>query len=215
MLSQGTERLLDVYCEKNAAVAAVREPLRESVALLCDCFERGGKLLICGNGGSCADADHIVGEFAKAFKLDRPLMGSLTSALQRQGADGVLLAKRLQGGWPAINLGAHSALLTAIVNDVGGEYIYAQQTAVYGRTGDVLLGISTSGNSRDVLYAGLVANAKGMKTIGLTGKSGGEMKNQFGILLRADAETTEDIQDIHSVIYHAICACVEYQSWGE
>ena len=98
---------------------------------------------------------------------------------------------------------------------MGGEYIYAQQTAVYGREGDVLLGISTSGNSKDVLYAGLVAKAKGMKTIGLTGKSGGEMKNQFDLILRAESEITEDIQDIHSAIYHAICACVEQQNWGK
>lgn len=215
MLNAGTERLLDAYCGKNAAVAAVREPLRECIALLCDCFESGGKLLICGNGGSCADADHIVGELVKAFKLDRPLMPSLAGALRRQGPDGALMAEQLQSGWPVINLGAHSALLTAIVNDMGGEYIYAQQTAVYGREGDILLGISTSGNSKDVLYAGLAARAKGMRTIGLTGKSGGGMEDQFDILLHADAEVIEDIQDIHSAIYHAICACVEYQSWGK
>lgn len=215
MLNAGTEKLLDAYCGKIAAAAAIREPLLKCIALLCDCFDSGGQLLICGNGGSCADADHIVGELVKGFKLDRPLAEPFAKALRAQGHDGILLAERLQNGFPVINLAAHSALLTAIVNDLGGEYIYAQQTAVYGRKGDILLGISTSGNSRDVLYAGLAAKAKGMQTIGLTGKSGGEMERQFDILLHADAEITEDIQDIHSAIYHAICACVEYQFWGE
>lgn len=215
MLREGTERILDAYCAKSAAVAAIREPLQECIELLCACFERGGQLLVCGNGGSCADADHIVGELVKAFKLDRPLPEPCVKALQGQGSDGALLAEHLQGGLPAINLAAHSALLTAVVNDMGGEYIYAQQTAAYGREGDILLGISTSGNAKDVLYAGLVAKAKGMKTIGLTGKNGGKMENQFDILLHADAETTEYIQDIHSAIYHAICACVEYQCWGK
>ena len=215
MLKEGTERVLDTYCEKNAAVAAVREQLRECIALLCGCWESGGQLLVCGNGGSCADADHIVGELVKAFKLDRPLTEPCVKGLREQGTDGVLLAEHLQGGLPAINLAAHSALLTAVVNDLGGEYIYAQQTAIYGRKGDVLLGISTSGNAKDVLYAGLVARAKGMKTSALTGANGGEMEKQFEIILRADAKTTEDIQDIHSVIYHAICACVEYQCWGD
>lgn len=215
MLKEGTGRVLDACCEKNAAVAVIREPLQECIALLCKCFEKGGQLLICGNGGSCADADHIVGELVKAFKLDRPLAQPLAKALWEQGSDGVLLAEHLQGGLPAINLGAHNALLTAVVNDMGGEYIYAQQIAAYGREGDVLLGISTSGNAKDVLYAGLAARAKGMKTIGLTGKSGGKMDNQFDIILHADAEATECIQDIHSAIYHAICACVEYQCWGK
>lgn len=215
MLIQGTEKLLDAYCEKSTAVAAIRKPLRECVALLCDCFGSGGQLLVCGNGGSCADADHIVGELVKAFKLDRPLAEPLAEALRGQGPDGMLLAQRLQGGLPAINLAAHSALLTATVNDLGGEYIYAQQTAVYGREGDVLLGISTSGNSKDILHAGLVAKAKGMKTIALTGKNSGKMEKLFDVILHAEAEATEDVQNIHSAVYHAICACVEYQSWGE
>ena len=106
-------------------------------------------------------------------------------------------------------------MMTAVVNDMGGEYIYAQQVAAYGREGDVLLGISTSGNAADVLHAGLVAKAKGMKTIGLTGRTGGKMEEQFDQMLHADSTVTEEIQDIHSAIYHAICAAVEYQCWGD
>lgn len=193
----------------------IMKPLQQCVDLLCDCFEQGGQLLVCGNGGSCADADHMVGELVKAFRLKRPLTVPLAMALQEQGHQGKLLAEILQGGFPAINLGAHSSLMTAVVNDMGGEYIYAQQVAAYGREGDVFLGISTSGNAMDILYAGIVAKAKRMKTIGFTGKTGGKMKEQFDLLLHADSIVTEEIQDQHSMIYHAICAAVEYQFWGD
>jgi len=215
MLKTGTEKILHTYCEKDPALAGMQEPLRKSVNLLRDCFARGGQLLVCGNGGSCADADHIVGELVKAFKLKRPLAGPLAQALREQGLQGDSLAEHLQGGLPAINLGAHSSLMTAVVNDMGGEYIYAQQVAAYGRKGDILLGISTSGNAADVLHAGAVARAKGMATIGLTGRTGGRMEEQFDLVLHADSIATEDIQDRHSTIYHALCAAVEYECWGD
>ena len=215
MLKTGTENILHTCCEKNPVITRTKEPLRECVRLLCDCFESGGQLLVCGNGGSCADADHIVGELVKAFKLKRPLKAPLLITLQGQGHQGELLARNLQGGLPAINLGAHASLMTAVVNDLGGEYIYAQQVVAYGRVGDVLLGISTSGNAVDVLHAGLVAKAKGMKTIGLTGETGGKMEEQFDLVLHAGSIVTEDIQDQHSSIYHVICAAVEYQCWGD
>jgi len=214
MLREGTEALLDAYCQKSETAAAIHAPLRECAELLCECFKRGGQLLVCGNGGSCADADHIVGELVKAFRLERPLTVPLARALQEQGPDGTLLAEHLQGGIPAINLGAHASLLTAMVNDVGGEYIYAQQVAAYGRAGDILMGISTSGNSLNVLNAGRTAKAKGMHTLGLTGRTGGQMKRLFDSVICAPADSTEDVQDIHSKIYHALCACVEYELWG-
>lgn len=215
MLKSGTEKIIHTYCESYPFIEKISQPLRECVALLCACFESGGQLLVCGNGGSCADADHIVGEMVKAFRIKRPLAAPLVTALRGQGHQGELLTKNLQGGLPAINLGAHAALMTAVVNDLGGEYIYAQQVAAYGREGDILLGISTSGNAVDVLHAGLVAKAKGMATIGLTGITGGKMENQFDLMLHASSSVTEDIQDQHSTIYHAICAAVEYQCWGD
>lgn len=121
----------------------------------------------------------------------------------------------LQAGLPAINLGAQASLMTAMINDVGGEYIFAQQVMAYGQKNDVLLGISTSGNSKNVLYAGTAARAKGMHTFGLSGRTGGRMKEEFDIVLHAQADSTEDIQDQHSTMYHAICAAVEYELWGE
>lgn len=215
MMKSGTSMILRTYCEKSPAIAALREPLWESVELLTGCFQSGGQLLICGNGGSCADADHIVGELAKSFRIQRPLDAALSAALRGQGGQGALLAEHLQAGLPAINLGAHNALFTAMQNDVGGEFAFAQQVAAYGRKGDVLLGISTSGNSVNVRYAGAAARAKGMKTLGLTGRGGGEMAKEFDLVLCAVADSTEDVQDLHSSIYHAICAAVEYQFWGE
>lgn len=203
------------YCEKEPAVASIKEALYQAVRVLVDCFQKDGKLLVCGNGGSCADADHIVGEFVKAFRIKRPVDTDLADSLRSQGSDGELLAERLQGGLPAINLGAHAALMTAMSNDVGGEYIFAQQVVAYGQPGDVFLGISTSGNSRNVLLAGEVAKAKGLKAIALTGRAGGKMKVCFDLALCAEAGSTEDVQDLHSKIYHAICAAVEYEFWGE
>lgn len=215
MLKPGTEALLRTYCANHPEIAEIEAPLRVCIERLVDCFSQGGQLLICGNGGSCADADHIVGELVKAFRLQRPLDEPTVCRLQEQGEQGTLLADRLQSGLPAINLGAHASLLTAMVNDVGGKYMYAQQVVAYGREGDILLGISTSGNSEDVLCAGLAAKARGLWTLGLTGRTGGKMGNVFDWILHGAADTTEGVQDVHSVIYHAICACVEYQCWGE
>ncbi|MEA5040617.1 MAG: SIS domain-containing protein [Clostridiaceae bacterium] len=214
MLKAGTEQILHLYCEKHPHIAMIEDSLRASVELLCDCFARGGHLYICGNGGSCADADHIVGELVKTFRIARPLDSAVRDRLSAEGANGAALAQKLQGGLPAFNLGAQTALMTAMINDVGGDEIYAQQVSAYGRPGDMLLGISTSGNSKNICHAGAVARAKGMRTLGFTGKSGGKMEQEFDMILHAQADSTEDVQDQHSTIYHAICAAVEYQFWG-
>ena len=186
-------------------------PLREAVELLAASFRQGGKLLVCGNGGSSADADHIVGELMKSFRIRRPLDAQMRVALSGSPR----LAEMLEGALPAVNLSAHTSLVTAQFNDVGAEYIFAQQVIGYGRPGDVLLGISTSGKSQNILYAGEVAKARGMKTVGLTGRTGGRMKECFDLLLRAPADSTEDIQDMHSTLYHALCAALENEFWGE
>lgn len=209
-MKKSTEVLFDKYRARHTFASSLEPELRQAVELLEDSFRRGGKLLVCGNGGSNADADHIVGELVKSFRLHRPLSEALKNALPSAE-----LAEKLQGGLPAIDLGAHTSLLTAMVNDVGGEYIFAQQVVSYGRPEDVLLGISTSGNSKNVLYAGEVARAMGMKTIGLTGRDGGRMKDAFDLTLIAPAAATEDIQDIHSTLYHILCAALECQFWGD
>lgn len=215
MLNEGTERLLREYCRKHPEISPMRARMERCVEMLTAAFQNGGQLLICGNGGSCADADHIVGEMVKSFRVARPLDTALSERLRAQGPRGGRLADCLQSGLPAINLAAHSALMTAMENDVGGAYIYAQQVAAYGRPGDILLGISTSGHAENVLNAGLCARAKGMRLIALTGRDGGKMNGLFDLVLCAPGGSTEEIQDTHSVVYHAICACVEYQIWGE
>lgn len=212
-MKQSTEDIFCKYREQHSFVKILEPQIRQTVMLMETSFRKGGKLLICGNGGSNADADHIVGELVKSFRIHRPLGKEMRTALS--DADGTSpLAEKLEGGLPAINLGAHTSLITALINDVGAEYIFAQQVIGYGRPGDVLLGISTSGNSKDILYAGEVAKARGIQTIGLTGRTGGKMQACFDIVLRAEADATEDIQDMHSTIYHIICAALEAQFWG-
>ena len=213
-MTGGTETILQKYSQTHSFIRRIEPELREAIKLLIDCFVGGGKLLVCGNGGSCADASHIVGELVKAFKLPRPLADEENAALKAQGPDGESLCAKLQGGLSAIDLGAQTALITAMINDVGGDYIFAQQVMSYGRPGDVLLGISTSGNSKDILYAAAIARVKGMKLIGMTGKNGGKMKANFDVTLCADSSVTEDIQDMHSSIYHALCAGLECHFWG-
>jgi len=191
-----------------ADVAAAFALLRASCAA-------GGKLLVCGNGGSAADADHIVGELVKGFLLKRPLPAARRAALeQAYGADGRRLADNLQGGLPAIALTQHTALATAFANDVAPELVFAQQVHVYGRPGDVLIGLSTSGRSPNVLHALRVARLAGVKTIGFTGRSGGAMAPLCDVLLRAPYDETPRIQERHLPIYHALCIALEAEFFG-
>lgn len=209
-MKRSTEELFAKYRSAYAFAAALEPVVRQAVELMEASFRGGGKLLVCGNGGSSADADHIVGELVKSFRLRRPLEAGVRNAL-----GSAELHEKLQGGLPAINLGAQTSLITAMINDVGGEYIFAQQVISYGRAGDVLLGISTSGNSKNILLAGEAARARGMKTVGLTGRDGGKMKELFDLTIIAPSRITEDIQDMHSAVYHMICAALECQFWGD
>lgn len=166
-------------------------------------WQRGGKLLLCGNGGSSADCGHIAGELCKGFLQPRKLPSSLIAEI------GAPWAEELQGGLPAIDLTAHCALLSAIVNDLGGENLFAQQVLAMGAKGDVLLGISTSGNAENVVRALQVANALGLTTIGLTGRGGGRMADLCHILLDVDATQTYQVQQLHLPLYHRLCAEIE------
>lgn len=213
MLKPTTYAVLDRYYRHRCELQDVAEQINSMIELFVNAFQNGKKVLICGNGGSGADADHIVGELVKAFKKTRAIETKTAQILRQNSKYGNLLLDKLQGGLPAINLSAHTALLTAMINDVGGEFIYAQQVMAYGQPGDILLGISTSGNAINVLYAAAVAKAKGMHTIGLTGAKGGKMLSDFDHVIRVSSEVTEDIQDIHSMVYHAICAGVEEELW--
>lgn len=200
------ERLIQRYPDLSQTLPAILQ----AAQMLQACFEGGGKLLVCGNGGSAADSEHIVGELMKGFYLKRGVPSGLREHLIASYPEsGAYLAEHLQGALPAISLVSQTSLITALINDVTGDMIFAQQVYGYGRSGDVLLGISCSGNAPDVLNAFRVARILGVKTLGLTGRSGGGMPPLCDGLIRVDLDLIPDIQERHLVIYHALCAYLE------
>lgn len=177
-------------------------------------YRRGGKLLVCGNGGSGADAEHIVGELMKEFYIKRPLGEEERARLLAIDPAGEVLADHLQGALPAITLTSNIALTTAYGNDAVPELVFAQQVWGYGRPGDVLLAISTSGSSQNVRYAIVAAKAKGMQVIGLTGSRTGTMDPLCDLIIKAPASETYRVQEYHLPIYHALCRYVEEKMFG-
>ena len=175
-----------------------------------DSYKNGGKLLVCGNGGSASDSDHIVGELMKSFEGKRQISHTLKANLENVSSDrGMYLAEKLQQGLPAISLSAHAVLTSAVANDIDGDLVFAQQITGYGNTGDILIGMSTSGNSQNVIDALIVAKAKGLVTIGLTGKTGGQMKEFCDILINVPETRTAFVQELHLPVYHTLCMMVE------
>ncbi|MBP1993997.1 D-sedoheptulose-7-phosphate isomerase [Paenibacillus eucommiae] len=184
--------------------------IEQACEVLTTSYRQGGKLLVCGNGGSASDSEHIVGELMKGFMSKRPLPENERSQLRDHFGDhGSYLADHLQGALPAISLVSHSALISAFANDVAADMVYAQQVYGYGVQGDVVLGLSTSGNSRNVLHALQVARLRGLRTIGMTGQGGGAMKAVCDVTICVPWERTPDIQERHLPIYHALCILLE------
>lgn len=203
---------IDDLIKRYPELAICKESIQKAYEVLVECFEKGHKLLIAGNGGSCADSEHIVGELMKGFKDSRRVPNELADKLIAvDPIRGKELAERLQMGLPAIALDGHQGLNTAFVNDVenGGLLTYAQQINGYGEEGDVFLGISTSGNSKNVMYGVVTAKAKGMKVIGLTGKDGGELAKNADVAIIAPSNETFMIQEYHLPIYHCLCLMLE------
>lgn len=216
MATETTTSLFEGLFVRRPMLADLREEVWSAFELLKGCFTGGGKLLVCGNGGSAADSDHIAGELLKGFRLKRPLAEARRSMLvARDPQLGALQADRLQEGLPAIALTAHSALITAFSNDVDPDLVFSQQIVAFGRAGDVLIAISTSGNSRSVVHAAVTAGALGLPVIGLTGKGGGRLAPLCDIALRAPETETSLIQELHLPIYHTLCAMVEQELFGE
>jgi D-sedoheptulose 7-phosphate isomerase len=182
---------------------------------LIKCYQNGGKTLICGNGGSCSDSGHIVGELMKSFEQKRPVNENLRAKLLSLDSErGEYLAEKLQHGFPAIALTVHNDLITAVANDTDADLIFAQQVVGYGEKGDVLIAISTSGNSRNILDAIITAKAKGMVVIGLTGETGGKMKSRCEILINVPGKSTALVQELHLPVYHTLCRIVENAFFG-
>ncbi len=182
----------------------------EAVEKLIASFDAGGKLMICGNGGSAADCEHIVGELMKGFCLPRSLSSADLDQLAKTcGKDADFLGEKLQYGLPTLSLVSHSSLITAIANDLDTDIIFAQQIWGIGMAGDILLAISTSGNSRNVLLAAKVARAKHITVIGLTGKGGGRLAPHCDVLIDVPSDDVARIQEMHLPIYHKICQSIE------
>ena len=209
-MEQKIAEILDNLTERYPVLTDIRGQIAEAYEIMKECYDRDGKLLIAGNGGSCADADHIVGELMKTFIKRRPVSGDFRARLKKADPEnGDILADKLGMSLMALSLSNQQTLNTAFSNDVDGDYIYAQQVLGYGRRGDVYLAISTSGNSRNVLHAVPVAKALGIKVIGLTGRKGGKLKNEADVAITAPADETYKIQELHLPIYHALCLMLE------
>ena len=172
-------------------------------------YKNGGTLFVCGNGGSCSDSEHIVGELMKSFKKYRPIDSDVKASLMAMGEDGKSLAESLEGGLPAVALSSHPSLSSAFINDKNPLMCYAQQLSVMGKRGDVLMVLSTSGNAQNCLYAALTAKAMGIKTILLAGKTGGKIKGVADVSVIAPENETYLVQELHLPIYHCLCAMLE------
>lgn len=187
-----------------------QDTIGRAVSLIIDSFSHHGKLLIAGNGGSAADAEHIAGELMKGFVKQRCAPIAVTATLEKVAPGrGARIAARLQQGLPVLCLSSHAALYTAILNDQGGDMVYAQQVYSYGLPGDVFLGISTSGNADNVINATVTAKAIGLKTIALTGGSGGALAPLVDVAIIAPETETYKVQELHLPVYHTLCLMIE------
>lgn len=206
---------IDVLIERYPQLSCISDDLYSSYKLIEDSYKKGGKLLIAGNGGSAADAEHIVGELMKGFKLPRKVEDTFAASLCQINEElGSVLAQNLQGALPAIALDGHPALSTAYMNDCEPLLCFAQQVNGYGKESDVFLGISTSGNSKNVLYAAVTARAKGMKVIGLTGAKDSKLEQMSDVCIKVPQTETYMIQELHLPVYHCLCLMLENEFFG-
>ena len=195
---------------------ACKEDISAAFDLIKSVFENKGIVLACGNGGSAADAEHMVGELMKTFNLERPLPVDLKEKLINEyKSEGAFLADHLQCSLTAISLVSQTSLTTAIGNDVSAELIFAQQVVGYGKPGDILFAITTSGNSKNILNAVYIAKVMGLKVIGLTGRTGGKLKKYCDVAICVPADETPRIQELHLPVYHTLCAMLENHFFGE
>ena len=209
-MKRGAKALSERFFDRHPDLLCCRKSIEAALAALVDAFRSGQKVLICGNGGSAADAEHIVGELMKGFRLPRRIADrSATDLVRRFAEEGPLLAEKLQGALPAISLVSQSSLCSAISNDSGAEMVFAQQVYGYGTKGDVLLALSTSGRAKNVLYSVMTAKVLGLISIGLTGRSDSPLSELCDVTIRVPAEDTAEVQEHHAKVYHHICAVLE------
>ena len=193
-------------CEKD--IDAARE-------LICETYRRGGTVYVCGNGGSCSDSDHIVGELMKGFLLRRKLQAADTAKFAEMFEDGAEFAANLQGALPAVSLTAQTAILSAFANDVEPDMVYAQLVYGYARENDLVIGLSTSGNSKNVVNAIKAAKFRGAKTLSMTGMKESKLSAMSDVTIRVPETETFKIQELHLPVYHYLCAAVEEEFFGK
>lgn len=210
-----TENYLDELIERYPVLKPCRESIFEAYRIMSEGFKKRKKLLVAGNGGSAADAEHITGELMKGFMLSRKVDMNLSRKLKeidsRKGAE---LSEKLQQALPVISLCNHNSLNTAVLNDIDGKICFAQQVYGYGMTGDILLAISTSGNSENVIYAAITAKALGLTVIGMTGRGGGELASVADLAIAVDEKETYKVQELHMPVYHCLCMMLEREFFG-
>lgn len=213
--AQFKNHVLDKLIFRYPELDSCRESITMAYRLIEECYLSGGMLLVAGNGGSAADAEHIVGELMKGFKLPRNLDSTYIESLLNVDHDlGGILAKHLQGTLPTIALDGNPALTTAYMNDCEPLLCFAQQVNGYGKIGDTLLAISTSGNSKNILFAAVTARAKGMKVIGLTGARESKLSSFADVCIQVPQTETYMVQELHLPIYHCLCLMLEKRFFG-
>ena len=200
---------LDMLIGRYPALGTVRSEIENAFSALYECYRGGGKLLICGNGGSAADSEHIVGELMKSFKMKRPVTAETAEKLASAGEMGAELSLLLERGLPAISLCEHNSLSTAYANDRDPYAVFAQQLSVLGREGDTLLALTTSGNSKNCLYAATVAKAYGISVISVTGAAGGRIAELADVAIKLPENETYLVQELTLPLYHYLCAALE------
>ena len=214
-MKQNIVSQLDLLINRYPQLDVAREDIMKAYMYIETSYSNGGKLLIAGNGGSAADAEHIAGDLMKSFKLPRKQNKNFADLLRAADEEmGEVLAQNLQGALPAIALDGHPALSTACVNDCTLPLGFAQQVNAFGKEEDILLAISTSGNSKNVLYAVIVAKAKGMKVVGLTGSKNSRLAELADVCIKAPQTETYMIQELHLPIYHCLCLMLEERFFG-
>lgn len=214
-LEKRLEKHIELLIQRYPVLESCKDEIINAYLIMEEAYENNHKLLIAGNGGSAADSEHIAGELMKRFKTPRKVSTEFAKKLcEVDPESGPSLAENLECGLMAIPLVAHEALTTAYINDVDGLGVFAQQLFGYGREGDVFLGISTSGNSKNVMSATVVARALGIKVIGLTGIKGGELAKVSDVTVKVPEIETYMIQELHLPVYHCWCLMLEEHFFG-
>ncbi len=209
-MKQKVNKILESLFVDYPQLSVCREDIEKAFGIMKDCYEGSGKILICGNGGSAADSEHIVGELMKGFKMKRAICDNDCERIREAFPENAqFISASLQRAIPAISLVSQTSIISAFVNDVSAEMVFAQQVYGYYKEKDITIGLSTSGNAGNVLNAIRLTKALGGKTIGFTGESGGKMKEYCDVTIKVPAAETYRVQEYHLPVYHTLCAMLE------